>query len=199
MTRLNVNGARCAALFASGLQRSDAPSPAAVAEVISRTVRRLGVAGCASQMAQEFGDHPEAAASRMRWIRQLITQTPAAAAPQPARTARTWQPAGPGRRPARPSGWLSGPGSDGRATHPTTDRAHRAALPTRDRHARDVSSRPRSRPPRPQRWSIVVARATTMEHRRGYGRGPPRTTAGSARPARSRLPPRARQTDKKVI
>ncbi len=88
MTRLNVNGARCAALFASGLQRSDAPSPAAVAEVISQTVRRLGIAGCASQMAQEFGDHPEAAASRMRWIRQLISQTPAAAAVQPVQTLR---------------------------------------------------------------------------------------------------------------
>jgi len=24
-------------------------------------------------MAQEFGDHPDAAASRMRWVRQLIT------------------------------------------------------------------------------------------------------------------------------
>jgi len=25
-------------------------------------------------MAQEFGDHPDTAASRMRWVRQLITQ-----------------------------------------------------------------------------------------------------------------------------
>jgi hypothetical protein len=29
-------------------------------------------------MAQEFGDHPDAAASRMRWVRQLVTQGPAA-------------------------------------------------------------------------------------------------------------------------
>jgi hypothetical protein len=29
-------------------------------------------------MAQEFGDHPDAAASRMRWVRQLIAQGPAA-------------------------------------------------------------------------------------------------------------------------
>jgi hypothetical protein len=35
-------------------------------------VRQFGIAGCAARMAQEFGDHPEAAASRMRWIRQLI-------------------------------------------------------------------------------------------------------------------------------
>ncbi len=129
MTRLNVNGARCAALFASGLQRSDAPSPAAVAEVISRTVRRLGIAGCASQMAQEFGDHPEAAASRMRWIRQLISQAPAAAAAQPARTARTWQPAGPGQAARSAQRLALRPWSDARATHPATDRAHRAALP----------------------------------------------------------------------
>ena len=47
MTRLNVNDARCAALFASGLQRSDAPTPEALAEVISRTVRQFGITGCA--------------------------------------------------------------------------------------------------------------------------------------------------------
>ena len=37
MTRLNVNDARCEALFVSGLQRSDVPTPEALAEVISRT------------------------------------------------------------------------------------------------------------------------------------------------------------------
>ncbi len=74
MTRLNVNDARCEALFASGLQRSDSPTAEALAEVISRTVRQLGIRGCASQMAQEFGDHPEAARDRMRWIRQLAGQ-----------------------------------------------------------------------------------------------------------------------------
>jgi hypothetical protein len=29
-------------------------------------------------MAQEFGDHPDAAATRMRWVRQLIAQGPTA-------------------------------------------------------------------------------------------------------------------------
>ena len=77
MTRLNLNDTRCTALFASGLQRSDAPTPEVVAEVISRTVRQFGIAGCTSRMAQEFGDHPEVAASRMRWIRQLINEIPA--------------------------------------------------------------------------------------------------------------------------
>ena len=72
MTQLTINDAWCEALFASGLQRSDAPAPEALADVIRRTVRRFGITGCAGRMAQEFGDHPEAAASRMRWIRQLL-------------------------------------------------------------------------------------------------------------------------------
>ncbi len=101
MSRLNVNDARCEALFASGLQRSDAPTPEMLAEVISRTVRQFGVAGCVSRMAQEFGDHPEEAASRMRWIRQLIGQLAVPAAPRPARL-RSWQPAlGSGLRATR--------------------------------------------------------------------------------------------------
>jgi len=51
--------------------------PDVVAEAITRTVRQFGTRGCAVWMAQEFGDHPEAAAERMRWVRQLITQIPA--------------------------------------------------------------------------------------------------------------------------
>jgi hypothetical protein len=71
VTRPNVNDARCEALFASGLQPSDAPTADMVAEAITGTVRRFGVGGCAGRMAQEFGDHPDAAAKRMRWVRQL--------------------------------------------------------------------------------------------------------------------------------
>ena len=47
MTRLNVTDARCAALFASGLQRSDTPDAGMVAEVISHAVRQFGTRGCA--------------------------------------------------------------------------------------------------------------------------------------------------------
>ena len=32
----------------------------------------LGAAGCAGRVAQEFGDHPEAAAARMRWARTAV-------------------------------------------------------------------------------------------------------------------------------
>jgi hypothetical protein len=71
VTRLNVNDARCLALFASGLQPSDAPTAETVAQSINRAIRRLGVRGCVARMAQEFGDHPDAVATRMRWARQL--------------------------------------------------------------------------------------------------------------------------------
>ena len=82
MTRLNVNDARCEALFVSGLQRSDAPDAAALAELIRATVRLHGVRGCAGRMAQEFGEHPEAAAARMRWVRQLVAEVPVTRSPQ---------------------------------------------------------------------------------------------------------------------
>ena len=109
MTRLNVNDARCEALFASELQRTDAPAPEALGEVISRIVRKLGIAGCAARMAQEFGDHPEAAASRMRWIRQLVGEMYAPAAD----------------RSARSGGWPPTLGPS--AVRPATRSAHRAA------------------------------------------------------------------------
>ena len=69
VTPLDVNGARCQALFSSGLQPSDAPTAGMVASAISRAVQQFGLGGCAGRMAQEFGDHPDAAASRMRWVR----------------------------------------------------------------------------------------------------------------------------------
>jgi hypothetical protein len=72
MVRHSVNEARCEALFASVLQQSDPASPETVMDAISSTVRRLGAQGCASSMAQEFGDHPEEARDRMRWARQLV-------------------------------------------------------------------------------------------------------------------------------
>jgi hypothetical protein len=76
-----ADDARCEALFASGLQRSDALTADAVTEAISRAVREFGPSGCASQMAQEFGDHPEAASERMQWARSLVADAPLAPPP----------------------------------------------------------------------------------------------------------------------
>ena len=78
VTWLDLAGARCAALFCSGLQPSDAPTADMVTAAISRAVQQFGIGGCAGQMAQEFGDHPDAAARRLRWVRQLIAQRTAA-------------------------------------------------------------------------------------------------------------------------
>jgi hypothetical protein len=74
--RAAATGARHVALFASGLQRSDVPTAVMAAQAITATVRRFGIHGCLSRMAQEFGDHPDAAAERMRWICQLTAQMP---------------------------------------------------------------------------------------------------------------------------
>jgi hypothetical protein len=84
MTRLNATDERCEALFASALQRSDDLTAEAVSEAISRTVLLLGSGGCASRMAQEFGDHPEAACERMRWAMKVLSDLPVGPPPTPA-------------------------------------------------------------------------------------------------------------------
>ena len=117
--RLTVNDV-CAALFASGLQRSDVATSDAVAEAVSRAVRQSGVRGCAGLMAQEFGDHSEAAIDRMRWIRPL-------AAVMPARRSRpatgSSQSGGAESGPGTVNGPLTITGTIGTVPPPGTDRA----------------------------------------------------------------------------
>jgi hypothetical protein len=59
------------ALFVSVLQRSDEPGAGQVRQAIAAAVRVYGSGGCAQRVAQEFGDHPETAAARMRWARAV--------------------------------------------------------------------------------------------------------------------------------
>ena len=66
---------RCEALFASDLQHSQHPDPTDVRAAVAHTISRLGETACLARMAQEFGDHPETAALRMRWARQMIEET----------------------------------------------------------------------------------------------------------------------------
>ena len=73
--QLDVSGAWREALVASALQPSDAPTAEAVTQAIGSTLRRFGIGGCAGRMAQEFGDHPEAAVERMRWVCRLAAET----------------------------------------------------------------------------------------------------------------------------
>jgi hypothetical protein len=77
MTGLNMTNEQCEALFASALQRSDVLTAEVVTEAIGAAVRALGSSGCADRMAQEFGDHPEAATERMLWARQVLSDMPA--------------------------------------------------------------------------------------------------------------------------
>ena len=72
--------ARCEALFASALQPSDTPTADMIATAISSAMQRFGPRGCTELMAQEFGDHPDVVARRMRWARRLAAQH---AAPRP--------------------------------------------------------------------------------------------------------------------
>jgi hypothetical protein len=73
VTTTHVNEAVPEALFASALQPSDTLTAEMIADAIGSSIRRLGAAGCACRVAQEFGDHPEEAADRMRWIQQLLS------------------------------------------------------------------------------------------------------------------------------
>jgi len=95
---LSIGVVRADALFVSALQRSGEPSAGQVRQAVAAAVRAFGSRGCAERVAQEFGDHPEAAATRMRWARELAGQAFAAPAAQPVRTQFLAQ------RPVRPAG-----------------------------------------------------------------------------------------------
>jgi hypothetical protein len=68
----NVAALRADALFASVLQRSDELNSGQVWQAVNVSLDAYGVAGCAERVAQEFGDHPETAAARMRWARGVV-------------------------------------------------------------------------------------------------------------------------------
>jgi hypothetical protein len=70
--RSTVAVARAEALFVSTLQSSESPAPDQVRGAIVTTVRRLGIGGCAAEVAGEFGEHPDTAAARMTWALATI-------------------------------------------------------------------------------------------------------------------------------
>ena len=59
------------ALFVSALQRCDKPSTGQARQAAAAAMGVFGPLGCAERVAQEFGDHPETAVTRMRWAREL--------------------------------------------------------------------------------------------------------------------------------
>ena len=60
------------ALFASELQRSEKHTVGQLRLAIAAALDAYGDAGCAGRVAQEFGDHPETAAGRMRWACAMV-------------------------------------------------------------------------------------------------------------------------------
>jgi hypothetical protein len=71
---LSISAIRADALFVSALQRGDHPSAREVRRAVAAAVEAFGQCGCAGRVAQEFGDHPDAAIIRMRWARQVASQ-----------------------------------------------------------------------------------------------------------------------------
>lgn len=100
MYQASTNAARAEALFASVLQRSDRPGPGQVRQAVAAAVRAHGGRGCAELVAQEFGDHPEAAAERMRWARGVAGEV-FASSPGPARDRARRRPGPPVTGPRR--------------------------------------------------------------------------------------------------
>jgi hypothetical protein len=71
LTRQTAADDRREALFASELQPSDSATGDMIASAITSAIRRFGSRGITERMAQEFGDHPDVAAERMRWARSV--------------------------------------------------------------------------------------------------------------------------------
>jgi hypothetical protein len=60
-------------LFASTLQESDHPSPAAVRAAVGGILaREHAAADCLAVLAQEAGDHPDEYAARMHWALDTV-------------------------------------------------------------------------------------------------------------------------------
>jgi hypothetical protein len=71
------------ALFVSALQRCEQLSAGQIRQAIDAAVGAYGQRGCAAQVAQEFGDHPETAVTRMRWAMQVASESFGDKAPEP--------------------------------------------------------------------------------------------------------------------
>jgi hypothetical protein len=88
ISHLSTIAVRTDALFSSTLQRSDEPSAVQVRQAVAAALRQFGGRGCAGRVAQEFGDHPDVAVLRMRWVHRVIAEAYGAARTREARGRR---------------------------------------------------------------------------------------------------------------
>ena len=75
-----VTGLTAEAIFASTLQPSQPVTPGEAWAAVTAAITRHGAQGCVELLAHEYGEHPETAAARMRFARDLaetLTATPA--------------------------------------------------------------------------------------------------------------------------
>ena len=75
MATTTFEAVRAEALFVSHLQCSQAPKSDEIRTAVAATLRRVGIKGCAAQVAGEFGDHPDTAVARMAWALAMIRST----------------------------------------------------------------------------------------------------------------------------
>jgi hypothetical protein len=75
MPQNTFEAVRAEALFASTLQCSDVPSAVQVRGAVAATLRKLGIRGCAAEVATEFGEHPDTACARMLWALATVRAT----------------------------------------------------------------------------------------------------------------------------
>ena len=71
ISRPIIECARAQALFVSHLQPCDQPTVEQVRAMVRRVIAEQGVRGCQARVAEEYGEHPEYAAARMRWAREV--------------------------------------------------------------------------------------------------------------------------------
>ena len=170
VTRHNISDRLYRALFVSELQQSDDPTASMVAQAITDIMRRFGTDGCVGQMAQEFGDHRDAASERMRWVRQLAARAglpggpPAMKLPKDGKRherdmppVRTRGPGGIPRRPRRrtlPMQTLHRPTLESARLQQATPKARPTIPPAADAQGR---CRPRVIPPPPRRSYTICS------------------------------------------
>jgi hypothetical protein len=82
MSPQSLESVRAEALFASHVQYIEGRSAELVRAAVMGSVRRYGSRGCAELVAQEFGEHPDAAAARMSWVLDTVRRVYSVPAPR---------------------------------------------------------------------------------------------------------------------
>ncbi len=83
--------ARASALSGSDHSARGCHSEAEIAAAIRRAIRSHAAGGCAGAVAAAYGEHPETAASRMRWARATAERISSSAVASPVADPKPWR------------------------------------------------------------------------------------------------------------